>query len=74
MDVFQDIIDLKDCIVFAFDIKGFFDSLDHSVLKKELKSVMIEDSLSEDWFKVYKSLTNFSYIKKEDLILDTSFF
>lgn len=70
MDVFQDIIDLKDCIVFAFDIKGFFDSLDHSVLKKELKSVMIEDSLSEDWFKVYKSLTNFSYIKKEDLIIN----
>jgi hypothetical protein len=67
LDIFQDILNIKDCIVFAFDISWFFDTLDHKILKNELKKVLWEKQISDDWFKVYKNITKFCYVDKEDL-------
>jgi len=67
MDSFKDIVKMKDSIVMAFDISGFFDTLDHLLLKKELIKVLWWTELSKDWYKLFRNLTKFSYIEKDDI-------
>lgn len=67
LDIFQDIINIKDCIVFAFDVSWFFDTLDHKILKKELIKVLWENWLTKDWYKIYKNITKFCYVDKKDI-------
>ena len=67
LDVFQDILNIKNCIVFAFDITWFFDTLDHKILKNELKKVLWKNNFSDDWYKIYNNITKFCYVDKEDL-------
>lgn len=67
LDVFKDIIEIKNSIVFAFDISGFFDTLDHKILKKELIKTLWKNNFTEDWYKIFKSLTKFAYVDKEDI-------
>lgn len=49
--------------IMAFDVEGFFDNLDHSILKSRLKSTLGVDRLPEDWYKLFKRLTRFHYVK-----------
>lgn len=51
----------------AFDISNFFDTLDHAILKEHIKDVLDSTSLSEDWYKVFRSLTNFHFVERNDL-------
>ena len=57
------------CVALAFDLTSFFDGLDHEILKsKWCKILDIQDGkLPKDHFVVYKSLTDYSYVLKEDL-------
>lgn len=68
LDVFQDIKNIENCIVFAFDISWFFDTLDHSILKKELIKVLWVSTLTNDWYKILKNLTKFCYVDKADIV------
>jgi len=36
------------CVVLCFDITGFFDNLDHSILKSRLKKILQVEKLSDD--------------------------
>lgn len=73
-EVFEIINYKKNCTVFCFDISGFFDNLDHEILKENWCNLLNTLSLPLDHFKVYKSLTEFSYVEKKNLykILDLS--
>lgn len=51
-----------ECSVIALDIKGYFDHIDHSILKKMWCKVIDEDDLPLDQYKVFRSLTKYSYI------------
>ena len=53
-----------DIVVIAFDIKKFFDSLNHSRLKKAWYLLLSTEnkSLPPDHYQVYKSLINFSFV------------
>jgi RNA-directed DNA polymerase len=51
-----------ECSVIALDIKGYFDNIDHEILKGMWCSVIKSKKLPADQFKIYKSLTNYSYI------------
>lgn len=53
--------------VLTFDIKGFFSSLDHQILKEKWTFIIDEIRLPNDHYNVFKSCTNFSYILKNDL-------
>lgn len=53
--------------VLAFDIKGFFSSLDHNQLKERWSFMIDEDRLPNDHYNVFKSCTNFSYVLLDDL-------
>lgn len=53
--------------VLAFDVTGFFDNLDHKLLKSRLKRVLGVSDLPTDWFKVLRAVTKYTYVEMEDL-------
>ncbi|UCS93809.1 hypothetical protein KZP23_01875 [Echinicola marina] len=52
----------RKCSVITLDIKGYFDHIDHSILKKTWCKVIGENVLPIDQYKVYRSLTKYSYV------------
>lgn len=52
----------EDLALVTFDIKGFFDNLNHKLLKKSWKKVMNWNDMPEDVYNVYKNVTKFSYV------------
>ena len=55
------------CYVFAYDLEGFFNHLDHTMLKDRWAKILDLDKLPDDHFNLFKSLTKCAHIKKEDL-------
>ncbi|MFA3793169.1 antiviral reverse transcriptase Drt2 [Aliiglaciecola sp. SL4] len=53
------------CSVLGLDITGFFDNLDHLVLKKVWAELLGVPLLSEDHFSVFKSLTKYAYVDRQ---------
>lgn len=53
--------------ILAFDITSFFDTLDHGLLKGRLKSLLTVHELSDDWYKVFRSITRFHYVDLQEL-------
>lgn len=56
--------------VMTFDIKGFFDNLNHAYLKevwKRLAGVDEEAKLFVDHYRVFRNVTNYAYVYKQDL-------
>ncbi|GLK73713.1 group II intron reverse transcriptase domain-containing protein [Ancylobacter dichloromethanicus] len=54
-------------VILAFDITSFFDTLDHGLLKQRLKSLLGVHELSDDWYKVFRSVTRFHYVDLKEL-------
>ena len=61
------------CAILAFDVSGFFDNLDHYLLKTRLKRLLGLTSLPEDWYQILKVITKFHYIKLSELEAHTKF-
>jgi len=57
----------KSLIAVAFDIKSFFDSLSHKLLKKTWYELLGRKNLKKDHFNVFKSLTDYSYINENQI-------
>jgi RNA-directed DNA polymerase len=55
------------CTILAFDVTGFFDNLDHKRLKERIKSLLGVAELPGDWYNIFRALTKFRYVLKEDL-------
>ncbi|WP_442755619.1 hypothetical protein ACNHKD_02850 [Methylocystis sp. JAN1] len=53
--------------ILAFDVSGFFDNLDHALLKGRLKRILDVETLTDDWFCVFRSVTRFCYVDLNDL-------
>lgn len=66
-EAFEKIRSLGECKVYAFDIKSFFDRLDHDYLKDCWCNLLGETRLPKDHFKVYKSLATHALVKRSDL-------
>lgn len=56
-----------DCTAIALDIKGYFDHIDHVILKEKWSKILGE-KLPEDQFKLYKALTQYSYVSKKSIL------
>lgn len=54
-------------VILAFDVTGFFDNLNHALLKQRLKKLLGVKSLSKDWFSLYRYITKFHYVELADL-------
>ncbi|WP_176454310.1 reverse transcriptase domain-containing protein [Siphonobacter sp. BAB-5385] len=61
----------SDCIVLTFDIKSFFSSLNHELLKSIWADILGVSHLPKDHLNVFKASTRFSYILHEDLCRHT---
>lgn len=57
----------KELAVITFDIKGFFDNLDHKLLKYAWKEIRNLKSLDEPSYAVYRNIIKYSYVKESDL-------
>lgn len=55
-------------VAVCIDIKGFFDNLDHEILKESWCKVIGEDILPTDHFNIYKAITRFSYVEISDIL------
>jgi RNA-directed DNA polymerase len=66
-DAYRYCIEHTPCIVLCFDITGFFDHLDHGILKDRLKRITGTTELPNDWYKVFRHVTRFRKIEREDL-------
>jgi hypothetical protein len=65
----------KEFIAIALDIKGFFDELDHKILRDVwLQLLQTEENKSQklppDHFNVYKNITRFAYVDIVDLFIE----
>jgi len=57
----------QNCIVICLDIYGFFDNLNHDKLREALCEVFGTARLSDDWFKIYRRITKYEYVPREEL-------
>lgn len=63
-DAFNEIKFRGECTALAFDITGFFDNLDHNLLKSAWCKLLEKETLPPDHFNVFKSITRFSKVDK----------
>ncbi len=61
---FNDILCRQECDVIALDITGFFDNLDHYLLRKAWAKLLSADHLPPDHYNIYRSLTRWCRVDK----------
>ena len=66
-EVFDVIKTRKECTAIALDIKGYFDHIDHSILKEKWKKIN-NNNLPPDQYKLFKVLTEYSYVSKKSIL------
>jgi len=57
LETFQEVLDRGDVDVLAIDVKGFFDNLDHAILKASWCDLLGVDRLAADHYAVFRSVT-----------------
>jgi hypothetical protein len=62
---FEEIAKRQNCEVIAFDIKGFFDNLDHGILKRAWVSLLGKPTLPRDHYTVFRSITRWSRVRRD---------
>ena len=67
-DVFKYLHNQESAFIIVSDFSNFFDNLDHKCLKERLKELLEVTTLPNDYYKVFKSITNFSYIEYDDIL------
>ncbi|MCB8964209.1 MAG: hypothetical protein H6536_04120 [Bacteroidales bacterium] len=67
-EVFDNIKSQKLCSAIALDIKGYFDNIDHKILKEKWCKVIDKDNLPDDQYKIYRTLTKYSYVNKNSVL------
>lgn len=67
-EIFDFITSENECVVLAFDIEKFFDSLNHQYLKEIWCNLLKVNRLPQDHFNIYKSVTHFSFVNEQDLL------
>jgi hypothetical protein len=65
---FDFIEETSDVYILVSDFHHFFDNLDHEYLKEMLKIVLNVERLPEDYYKVYRSLTKYSFVMYNSII------
>lgn len=67
-EVFEFISKSKNSYIFIADFSDFFDNLEHSYLKSMINIVSNKKQLDDAEYKIFKSITQYSYLKKDDII------
>ncbi|WP_462410415.1 reverse transcriptase domain-containing protein [Neobacillus sp. Marseille-QA0830] len=69
-EVIEFITHQSSAFIFVSDFSKYFDSLDHQILKEKLMAVLGKERLDHDWWNVFKHITRFSWVEKEDIEKD----
>jgi hypothetical protein len=64
---FSEIVVRGETSAICMDIKDFFPSISHKILKSRLQTVLGQRTLSADWYAIFRSITKFSWIDSEAL-------
>ena len=64
MSAFSEVRARGSCVAFAFDISGFFDNIDHGVLKRNWCRVLGVPVLPDDHYAIFKRITHFSTVNR----------
>ncbi|OJG67914.1 hypothetical protein RV09_GL002025 [Enterococcus moraviensis] len=67
-EVINSIVKYEEAFILVGDFTHFFDSLQHSLLKQRLATVLDVKILSKDWFNVFNSVTKYGYYEKNLLV------
>ena len=67
-DVFKFLNKQENAFIIVSDFTNFFDSLNHQYLKDRLKEILKVDTLPNDYYKIFKSITKYSYIEYNDIL------
>lgn len=54
-------------VILALDVTGFFDNLDHGLVKSRLKGLLGVEELPPEWYQVYRAVTRHHSIELSDL-------
>lgn len=65
--LFDEIVKRGDCAVFAMDISGFFDCLNHNLLREEIGGILGVDHLDGHHGTVWKNITRYSWVETTDI-------
>lgn len=65
-EVFDEVKSRGTCSAVALDIKGYFDHIDHSILKEKWGKIV--GGLTDDQFKLFNALTKYSYVNKNNIL------
>ncbi len=57
----------REVAIVTFDIKGFFDNLDHRILKRTWKQIMGFVDMPSDEYTVFRNVTHYSYVEERAL-------
>lgn len=57
------------CVAMAFDLKDFFETIDHNILKRQWKAVLSTNSLPEDHYSVFRAVTKYAWVDRDELYL-----
>ncbi len=68
-EVFEYLLTQEQAIVISSDFTKFFDHIDHQTLKQNIKTVLGFNELPINWYKVFRNLTQFTYVSKSDIDL-----
>lgn len=58
----------KKAFIYVADFSSFFDNLNHAYLKEKICEVLKVEKLPKEHYAIFKNITNFSYIEKEDIL------
>ncbi|MFR0019454.1 MAG: reverse transcriptase domain-containing protein [Paraclostridium sp.] len=68
----KEVIDFISCqenaFIYVADFTNFFDELNHRYLKEKLCNVLRCERLPKEHYAIYKNITNFTYVEKEDIL------
>lgn len=65
MDAFTWIARNTPCVALAYDISGFFDTLDHKLLRRQVCRVLSVETLPADFFAIFRSLIRFVRVDRD---------
>lgn len=66
-DVYRYALSNAPVAILAYDVTKFFDTLDHRLLKTRLRNLLGHQNLPDDWFKIYRFMTKFRFVRLDDL-------
>lgn len=66
-EVINSIVMYEKCYILIGDFSNYFNHIDHSILKANLKKVLNTNYLNKDWFNIFKSVTKYGYYDKDFL-------